>query len=100
MGAGRSISGRPGGCRDTGSTRLRVAPVGYKGPRQGTGPLSYQLLRPVGCPARDASPRRALGLWAAGGQAPAPDPPPERGDPGRWSKPPTIGRFRQMFGPK
>jgi hypothetical protein len=26
----------------TGSTRLRVAPVGYKGPRQGTGVLSYR----------------------------------------------------------
>ena len=40
----------PADVENTGSTRLRVAPVGYKGPRQGTGPLSYQLLRPVGCP--------------------------------------------------
>ena len=49
-GLGGSISGRPGGCREH-----RIDPpargfVGYKGPRQGTDPLSYQLLRPVGCP--------------------------------------------------
>jgi len=90
VGAGRSISGRPGGCRDTGSTRLRVAPVGYKGPRQGTGPLSYQLLRPVGCPGL-AMPRPGA-PWGFGRPAARPrrQTPPSAATPGAGASRPQL----------
>jgi hypothetical protein len=56
------VSGRSGGCRETPD---RPACAWQVGPRQGTDPLSYQLLRPVGCLYRTAAglamPRR--GRW-------------------------------------
>jgi len=114
-GLGGSISGRPGGCREH-----RIDPpargfVGYKGPRQGTDPLSYQLLRPVGCPGL-AMPRPDA-PWGLGRPAARPGarPPPRARRPRAleqaahnwplqtnvWPEitSPTRGRKRQRSGP-